>query len=69
MSDRPIDTAKIIDTIIPLDAIMPTLLDILARQDPEQRHTLNAALTYALYRLNSDSLKANMKGVTDILNA
>jgi hypothetical protein len=44
-------------------------LDILARQDPEQRDTLNAALTYALYRLNSDSLKANMKGVTDIRNA
>jgi hypothetical protein len=62
-------TAKIIDTIIALDAIMPSVLDILARQDPEQRDAVNAALTYAIYRLNNESLKADMKGVTDILSS
>jgi hypothetical protein len=47
VSHTPIDTAKIIDTIIALDAIMPTLLDLLAKQGPDQRNTPNATLTYA----------------------
>jgi hypothetical protein len=69
MDQKPTDTAKIIDTIIALDTIMPALLDIIARQGPVQREELEAVLTYAIYRYTSQDLETSMKGVADILRA
>lgn len=68
MDYKSTNSVKIIDTIVALQAIMPALLHIIARQDPRQRKELEAALAEPLERFASRDPIAHTGGVADILN-
>lgn len=65
MADQHETTVR--DALIAVHTIMPTLLDIIARQNPKQREEIETALTYAIDLCGAQPPTAEMSGVARIL--
>jgi hypothetical protein len=60
--------ATVRDALIALHTIMPALLNIIARQNPQQRLELQSALDYAIARCGNAQTAGDLMGVAKILS-